>query len=171
MAAGRHGFGGAVIEPNAYFVGGSGARRSAGRASPKGPRNHGTAGRHPHQIRPPQRSTRCSLARGRLAYLWQQQKSLARFGPLRVGARVSLGSSLAAIETAGRQQSAAATHRINLRIIMIGVPRDHWEHCRRDHFSPLLARIEFFGDRLHFEFALSATPWRRNRRSGQRGQP
>jgi hypothetical protein len=99
-----------------------------------------------------------------LAYLWQQQKSLARFGPLRVGARVSLGSSLAAIETAGRQQSAAATHRINLRIIMIGVPRDHWEHCRRGHFSPLLARIEFFGDRLHFEFALSATPWRRNRR-------
>src|SRR5690242_260200 len=30
---------------------------------------------------------------------------------------ISLGSSLAAIETAGRQQSAAATHRINLRII------------------------------------------------------
>jgi hypothetical protein len=29
----------------------------------------------------------------------------------------SLGSSLAAIETAGRQQSAAATHRMNLRII------------------------------------------------------
>src|SRR6516162_8108494 len=29
----------------------------------------------------------------------------------------SLGSSLAAIETAGRQQSAAATHRINLPII------------------------------------------------------
>jgi hypothetical protein len=54
---------------------------------------------------------------------------------------------------------------------LIGVPRGHWEHCRRDHFSPLLARIEFFGDRLRFEFALSATPWRRNRRSGQRGQP
>src|SRR5258707_14526547 len=30
----------------------------------------------------------------------------------------SLGSSLAAIETAGRQQSAVATHRIKLRIIV-----------------------------------------------------
>src|ERR1700716_3283474 len=39
------------------------------------------------------------------------------------------------------------------------------------YFSPLLAPLEFCGDRLHFEFALSATPWRRNRRSGQRGQP
>jgi hypothetical protein len=29
-----------------------------------------------------------------------------------------LGSSLAAIETAGRQENAAVTHRINLRIIV-----------------------------------------------------
>src|SRR5947209_15764246 len=60
----------------------------------------------------------------------------------------SLGSSLAAIETAGRQQSAAATHRINFRIITPLRVEDRLSYYAFiDHRSPGVDRCSDLVDR------------------------